>query len=326
MVDPRRRSWLAVLALCSLTELSAAVSSGTSGGARLGIEELKEPLPTAPSSSASRRRRRAAPSSAQTLAQIAAVLEDRERPVSHIDGPAFVARGVFEHSQQAESVLNTSRRQLPEMDWPTVPEELWQSLGNRSVLLMELHIPQMNLQELRSRSRLQLGDLLLGLRDLLSEAAGVPRERLIINSIHGRFQRVEAAPPPQAAAAAWIPQTWRGTPSPGSIPAEYAKMSEEVVVRVGLAEKALPHEPDEQAIIHALQEALGRPGPSEGAEKQGAGLWSLLENATLAPADKVVIMEPAPSPQTGSETIATLALPMGIAAALTGLLVCLGGW
>lgn len=166
------------------------------------------------------------------------------------------------------------------------------STGND--LTLELRLVGSSLQALhRSGPTKSLTDFLRDLHGQLSSAAGVGSMQLNILGIHERFQRVARK---------------GGT--------KHLEPRVLVRFRILAAGESAP-----QAVLERLREDLKKP---EG-KLQGGPLGDVFRNATIAKTMSSGLSIPRPQKDT-LQRISAMALPIGISAAFTGILIWLAAW
>lgn len=180
-----------------------------------------------------------------------------------------------------------------------------QGLANTS-LLLELHLHGTNLQKLRSGGRGSLAEFLLSLNEELSRGAGVGRQRIAILAIHERYQRLDA-----------IEASW----SSGGEPLPVTRTGEEVVVRFEVTPARIRTAPDPRHVLDILRTRLASPDSM----LMSGPLGSTLENATISLTLSDEILS-SPRRRREAASMSAMALPIGISAAFTGVLIWIAAW
>mmetsp|Transcript_54505 Transcript_54505/g.127350 ORF Transcript_54505/g.127350 Transcript_54505/m.127350 type:complete len:281 (+) Transcript_54505:83-925(+) len=190
----------------------------------------------------------------------------------------------------------------PSPDSPFWMPETFTDFHDGGGPMVELVMRNLGLRELHVRARGSITRFLLSLRKELAEAGEVPEERIGIREIFGRYQlsRVTAQPPADANA-------------------ENDRQREEVVVRLEVVGVDNPIATDLldkwREMLHTEQSPL-RSGP----------LKAELANADLLPS-RVSVLRPEPEDeQHGATRLSSMALPIGISAVFTGILIWLAAW
>mmetsp|Transcript_86140 Transcript_86140/g.184572 ORF Transcript_86140/g.184572 Transcript_86140/m.184572 type:complete len:390 (-) Transcript_86140:197-1366(-) len=197
-------------------------------------------------------------------------------------------------------------------DPPTPPTlVLNKQLGSQGMpgasLLLELHLRRTNLQKLRSvGDGRNLAAFLLTLSQELSHAAGVDAQRIGILAIHERYQRLDP-----------IEASWSAGGE--SLPA--VRSREEVVVRFEVTAAKIQTEPDPRQVLDILRTRLASPGST----LLSGPLGSTLQNATisLTLSDEILSI---PRRRRDAASVSAMALPIGISAAFTGILIWIAAW
>lgn len=171
-------------------------------------------------------------------------------------------------------------------------------------LLLEMHLRHATLRALRSGGG-GLAGLLLSLSQELSRAAGVAQRRIAVLAIHERYQRLDP-----------IEASW----SDGGESLRAVRSEEEVVVRFEVKPVMAEGEPDPGRVLEALRRALA--APDSGLLRGPLG--ATLQNATLTLtlADHFA----APPKRREVQSMSAMALPIGLSAAFTGVLIWIAAW
>mmetsp|Transcript_54249 Transcript_54249/g.100279 ORF Transcript_54249/g.100279 Transcript_54249/m.100279 type:complete len:298 (+) Transcript_54249:110-1003(+) len=167
--------------------------------------------------------------------------------------------------------------------------------------MVELVMRDLGLRELHVRARGSITRFLLSLRKELAEAGEVPEERIGIREVFGRYQLSRVAVQP-------------ANQDPDS-----ERQREEVVVRLEVLGGDNPIATDLldkwREMLHNEQSPL-RTGP----------LKAEFANADLLPS-RVSVLRPEPEDeQHGATRLSSMALPIGISAVFTGILIWLAAW
>jgi len=176
-----------------------------------------------------------------------------------------------------------------------------------------------------------LADLLNDLHKQICQAAHINGSRLIINSIHGKFTRSQGESGLKkkeghdlSAVEAADAKTLKpaGSMLAGSLldrsqPGE-DRIGEEVVVRFFLVPRRSSQEPSDRAVLASIRKAISD-GHSD--IRQGS-LKNLLATASFTVGYEAVY----DLASVQDDRLSALALPMGISAAFTGILIWLSAW
>jgi len=166
-------------------------------------------------------------------------------------------------------------------------------------LLTELHLPHVTLRQLHTKSKGSLARFLLDLRKELSSATSVEEERLNIIGIQGQYQRMDAID--------------------GDEP---VRVNEEVLVRMELMDPESKEEKKPLDVITKIRDEL-LPG---GALTKGP-LKDQLTNATINLSSATTLSaQHIEAERRGAARLSAMALPIGISAAFTGILIWLAAW
>lgn len=299
---PRQRglhAWRSALLLLAISSTANGFAVTTQDSVALAVEvaeapDSQGPKAASPATSSSRRRRRTV--SLQGTACGGNGTDDG------VPCPHVLLGGASDGVQDIMPVGT--------MPWEATTAELpasarFAALDTHSLggLFLELHLPGWTLQRLHGTHGGTLTDFLRDLQIELSGAAGIGSKQLAILGIHERFQRLDyqTGPLRRSKSAAQHAQ----------------RLGEEVLVRFSV-QPGKPG-PDPLSAAEALQVAV-----MGGSLLQGK-VGPMLQNATIA--QSVTSRLTAPVTEKDSlQRMSAMALPIGISAAFTGILIWLAAW
>jgi len=169
-------------------------------------------------------------------------------------------------------------------------------------LILELHVPGLTLHELHHTVHKSLSDFLLNLHKAISKASSVSMNRIKILSIYGRYRASENA----------------GMISIGAPAKNPMRTEDEIVVRFEvLPAQEKQDEPDPPAVLDVLRQKLQASDPIF----VGGKLGNILQNSTITLSLSSGLARITQAHEKSKNQVSTMALPIGISAAFTGILV-----
>lgn len=221
--------------------------------------------------------------------------------------PAFLLMNLRSRVSEAISsvVTGTSTTYQP-------PNNFYGGLSRVGGLLLELHLPALSLEEIHHGSYKSLADFLLKLREALSSTAGVKLQHISILGIHERFQ-LQSTP---TAAQLQAEASNLATQSVGTV------TGRELLVRFAVTSRNAS-DLDPQSAVDTLRSAIR----DRTSKLMSGPLGSALQNSTITLSlSSDLTVTPLRQQKETATQISAMALPIGISAAFTGILVWLAAF